>query len=72
MLDHIEIKDPLKEGDIKVKTEGHQMKEGTRIEDTLEEGTPIKMEGPLEEEVPLMEMEVYQIEVENPLMMEDP
>ena len=58
MLDHIEIKDPLKEGDIKVKTEGHQMKEGTRIEDTLEEGTPIKMEGPLEEEVPLMEMEV--------------
>ena len=63
--DHIEIKDPLKEEDIKVRMEGHQVEEDTRIEDTLGEGTPIKMEDPLEEEVHLMEME-------NPLMMEDP
>ena len=63
--DHIEIKDPLKEGDIKVRMEGHQIEEGTRIEDTLGVGTQIKMGDPLEEEVHLMEME-------NPLMMEDP
>ena len=63
--DHIEIKDPLKEGDIKVRMEGHQIEEDTRIEDTLGEGTPIEMGDPLEEEVHLME-------VENPLMMEDP
>ena len=44
--------------------EGHQI-EDTRIEDTLGEGTPIKMGDPLEEEVHLMEMK-------NPLMMEDP
>ena len=62
---HIEIKDPLKEGDIKVRMEGHQIEEGTRIEDTLGEGTPIEMGDPLKEEVHLMEME-------NPLMMEDP
>ena len=63
--DHIGIKDPLKEGDIKVRMEGHQIEEGTRIEDTLGEGTPIEMGDLLEEEVHLMEME-------NPLMMEDP
>ena len=63
--DHIEIEDPLKEGDIKVRTEGHQIEEGTRIEDTLGEGTPIEMGDPLEEEV-------YLMEIENPLMMKDP
>ena len=50
--DHIEIEDPLKEGDIKVKMEGHPIEEDTRIEDTLGEGTPIKMGDPLEEEAP--------------------
>ena len=47
--DHTEIEDPLKEGDIKVRMEGHQIEEGTRIEDTLGEGTPIEMGDPLEE-----------------------
>ena len=61
--DHIEIEDPLKEGDIKVRMEGHQVEEDTRIEDTIGEGTPIEMGDLLEEEVHLMEME-------NPLMME--
>ena len=63
--DHIEVKDPLKEGDIKVRMEGHQIEEGTRIEDTLEEATPIEMGDPLEEEV-------HPVEMENHLMMEDP
>ena len=49
--DHIEIEDPLKEGDIEVKMEGHQIEEDTRIEDTLGEGIPTEMEDPLEEEV---------------------
>ena len=38
--DHIEIRDPLKEGDIQVKVEGH----------LIEEDIPIEMEGLLEEE----------------------
>ena len=52
MVDHIKIEDPLNEGGIKVKMGGHQTKEDTSMEDTLEEGTQIKMEGPLEEEAP--------------------
>ena len=50
--DHIEIKDPLKEGDIKVKMEGHPIEEDTRLEDTLGEDTPIKMGDPLERRPP--------------------
>ena len=71
--EHIEIEDPLKEGDIIVKMEGHQIEEDAQIEDTLGEGTPTEMEDPIEEEVPLMEIEVYLMEIEEvPLMMEDP
>ena len=61
----MEIEDPLKEEDIKVRMGGHLIEEDIRIEDTLGEGTLIEMGDPLEEEDPLMEME-------NPLMMEDP
>ena len=63
--DHIEIEDPLKEGNIKVRMEDHQMEEDIRIEDTLGEDILIEVGDPLEEEVNLMEME-------DPLMMEDP
>ena len=59
--DHIGIRDPLKEGDIPVKVEGHLIEEDTQIEDSLGEGTPIEMEGPLEEE---------DIKEEDPLMVE--
>ena len=52
IADHTEIKDPLTEGDIKVKMEGHPIEEDTRIEDTLGEGTPIEMGDPLKEEAP--------------------
>ena len=55
--DHIEIKDPLKEEDIKVRMGGHQMEEDIQIEDTLGEDIPIKMGNPQIEEVHLMEME---------------
>ena len=51
--DHIEIEDPLKEVDTTVKMGGHQIEEDTRIEDTLGEGTPTKMEDHLEGEVHL-------------------
>ena len=44
--DHMGIEDPLKEGDIKVRMEGHQIEEGTRIKDILGEGTPIEMGDP--------------------------
>ena len=59
---HIEIEDPLREGDIQIKVEDLLTKEDTLIEDLLEEDTPIEMEDPLEEEDtqeedPLMEME---------------
>ena len=43
--DHIGIRDPLKEGDIQVKVEGHLIKEDTWIEDLLREDIPIEMEG---------------------------
>ena len=51
---HIEIKEPLREGDIQIKVEGPLTREDTLIEDLLEEDTPIEMEDPLEEEDPLM------------------
>ena len=74
--DHIGIRNPLKEGDIPVKVEGHLIEEYTWIEDLLGESIPIEMEGlpeeddileedPLRVEGPLMEME-------DPLMVEDP
>ena len=53
--DHIGIRDPLKEGDIPVKVEGHLIKEDTQIEDLLGEDIPIEMEGLLEEEDILQE-----------------
>ena len=37
---HIEIRNPLKEGDIQVKVEDPLTEEDTLIEDLLEEGTP--------------------------------
>ena len=40
--DHIGIRDPLKEGDILVKVEGHLIKEDTQIEDLVEEDIPIR------------------------------
>ena len=58
--DHIEIGDPLEEGDIQVKVEGHWIKEDI----------PIEMEGlPEEEDILMMEDPLM---VEDPLMMEDP
>ena len=74
--DHIGIGDPLKEGDIQVKVEGHLIKEDTWIEDLLGEDIPIEMEGLPEEkdileEDPLM-VEGLLIEMEDPLMVEDP
>ena len=67
---HIEIEDPLKEGDIKIKVEGHLIKEDTLVKYLLGEDIPTEMEDPLQEEDtqeedPLMEME-------DPLMEEDP
>ena len=72
---HIEIGDPLREGDIQIKMEDPLTEENTQIEDPLEEGT-IEMEDPLEEEDiqeedPLMEMADPLIEMEDPLMVED-
>ena len=46
---HIEIRDPLREGDIQIKVEDPLTKEDTLIEDLLEEDIPIEMEDPLEE-----------------------
>ena len=67
----MEIGDPLKEKDIKVRMGGHQIEGAIKIEDTLGEGVPTKMGDPLGEEDPLMEMEDPLI-IEDPLMMEDP
>ena len=61
--DHIGIGDPLKEGGIQVKVEGHLIKEDIWIEDLLGEDIPIEMEGLLEEE---------DILEEDPLMVEGP
>ena len=54
MGDHIEIKGPLNEEGTKVRMGGCWMEETIRIEDILEEGIPIKVEGPLMMEDPLM------------------
>ena len=59
--DHIGIGDPLKEGDIPFKVEGHLIEEDTPIEDLLGEDIPIEMEGLWEEEDILQE---------DPLMVE--
>ena len=54
--DHIEIGDPLKEGDIQVKVEGHQIKEDIPVEmEGLQEEEDILEEDPLIAEDPLME-----------------
>ena len=59
--DHIGIRDPLKEGDIQVRVEGHLVKEDIWI-DLLGEDIPIEMEGlPEEEDI-----------LEDPLMVEGP
>ena len=73
---HIEIGDPLREGDIQTKVGDPLTKEDTLIEDLLEEDIPIEMEDPLEEEDtqeedPLMEIE-DPLMVEDLLVMEDP
>ena len=47
---HIEIGDPLREGDIQTKVGDPPTEEYTLIEDLLKEDIPIEMEGPLEEE----------------------
>ena len=61
--DHIGIGNPLKEGDIQLKVEGHLIEEDTQIEDLLGGDVPIEMEG-LPEEEDILE--------EDPLMAEDP
>ena len=38
--DHIEIRDPLREGDIQIKVGDSLIEEDTQIVDPLEEGTP--------------------------------
>ena len=66
--DHIGKGDPLKEEAIQIQVEGHP----------IEGYIPIGMEGLLEEQDPLMvegksmEMEVHLMEMEDPLMMENP
>ena len=71
LKDHIGIGDPLREGDIPVKVEGHLIEEDTQIEDFLGEDIPGEMEGLLEEEDileedPLM-VEASLMEMEDPL-----
>ena len=74
--DHIGIRDPLKEGDIQVKVEGHLIKGVIWIEHLLGEDIPIEMKGLLEEEDILKEdplmVEGPLMEMEDPLMVEDP
>ena len=50
--EHMEIKDPLKEEDTKVRMGGHRIEEAIRKEDTLGEGIQIEMGDPLEEKDP--------------------
>ena len=72
---HIEIGDPLKEGDIQIKVEGHLIKEDILVEGLLGEDIPIEMEDPQEEDTqeedPLM-VEDPLMEMEDPLMVEVP
>ena len=69
--EHMEIGDPLKEEDIKVRMEGHHIEEAIRIEDTLGEGIQIGVEDPLMDMEDPLRMEDPLI-MEDPLMMEDP
>ena len=50
--DHIEIKDPLREGGIQIKVEDHLIEEDTWIWDLLEEDIPIEMEDPQKRRIP--------------------
>ena len=63
--EHMKNEGPLKEEDTKVRMGGHQIEEATKIEDILGESIQIEMGDPLEEKEPL-------IEIEDPLMMEEP
>ena len=63
--EHMKMEGPLKEEDTKFRMGGHQMEEAIMIEDVLEEGIQIEMRDPLEEEDHLME-------IEDPLIIEDP
>ena len=63
MEGYIEIGNPLKEGDIQIKVEGHLIEEDILIEDLLGEDIPIEMEDPLEEK---------DTQEEDPMMVEDP
>ena len=70
MEGHIEIRDPLREGDIQIRVEGYLIKEDILIEDLLGEDIPIEREDPLEEKDTKEEDSLM---VEDPLMeMEDP
>ena len=75
--DQIGIRDPLKEGGIQVKVEGHLIEEDIQIEDLPGEDISIEMEGLLEEEENILEenppmVEGSLVEIEDPLMVEDP
>ena len=50
--DHIEIKDPLREEDIKIKVESHLIKEDNLIGDLLGEDIPIEIEDPQKRRIP--------------------
>ena len=49
---HIEIGDPLREGDIQIKVEGHMIEEDILREDLLGEDIPIEMEDPQKKRIP--------------------
>ena len=49
---HIELKDPLREGDIQIKVEGYLVKEDSLIRDLLGEDIPIEMEDPYKRRIP--------------------
>ena len=50
--DHTEIEDPLREGDIQIKVEGHLIKEDILIEDLLGEDILIEREDPQKRRIP--------------------
>ena len=49
---HIEIRDPLREGDIQIKVGGHLIKEDILVEDRLGEDIPVEMEDPQKRRIP--------------------
>ena len=67
---HIEIEDPLREGNIQTKVGDCLTEEDILIEDLLEEDIPIEMEDPLEGED--TQKGDLLMEMEDPLVMEDP